>query len=311
MDFRSSLLDFDLSQFIKLSSTCGNPCTYDDCFCINRTISSPHHLPDSALRLNGYVVLLWESGGAHLSNNRRDYRIFPNMLLVCPPESICHLLSIEQSEISVMYIKPEFLNYLNILSSNSPNTYSNLRNSIMVKLSDEDAGCLSEMIISMERYISDSKENVYYKECTESIIRAIMFRIFYLVEKYNQSDTYDHSANEDDAYRNSVDSCERYFNKFIGLLAKDYRNHRQVKYYAKRMNLAPKYLSRIIKESSGIHASVWIDRYVVSEAKNMLRYSDMNIQQIAYELNFADPSFFGKYFKKHTGYSPKEYRAIS
>jgi AraC-like DNA-binding protein len=52
----------------------------------------------------------------------------------------------------------------------------------------------------------------------------------------------------------------------------------------------------------------WIERFVILEAKVMLRSSNMTIQQIADELNFPSQSFFGKYFKKSVGVSPKEYR---
>ena len=47
---------------------------------------------------------------------------------------------------------------------------------------------------------------------------------------------------------------------------------------------------------------------VILEAKAMLKSSEQSIQEIADELHFANQSFFGKYFKHHTGFSPKEYR---
>ena len=52
----------------------------------------------------------------------------------------------------------------------------------------------------------------------------------------------------------------------------------------------------------------WVDRFIILEAKVLLRATTMTIQQISDELNFGSQSFFGKYFKKHTGYSPKEFR---
>ena len=47
---------------------------------------------------------------------------------------------------------------------------------------------------------------------------------------------------------------------------------------------------------------------MILEAKAMLKSSEQSIQEIADELHFANQSFFGKYFKHHTGFSPKEYR---
>ena len=60
-----------------------------------------------------------------------------------------------------------------------------------------------------------------------------------------------------------------------------------------------------MKNLTGFTAVEWIERYVVLEAKVMLKASNLNIQQISDELNFPSQSFFGKYFKKNVGMSPK------
>ena len=74
------------------------------------------------------------------------------------------------------------------------------------------------------------------------------------------------------------------------------------------MNLTPKHLSRVVRVYSGKSVHQWIDDFVVLEIKNLLKYSDMSIQQISYELNFPNPSFMGQYFKRITGKTPGEYR---
>ena len=71
---------------------------------------------------------------------------------------------------------------------------------------------------------------------------------------------------------------------------------------------SPKYLSSVVKEVSGKTAARWIDESVILEAKALLKYSGMSIQEIAYHLNFSTQSFFGKYFKQHTGTSPSRYK---
>ncbi len=67
-------------------------------------------------------------------------------------------------------------------------------------------------------------------------------------------------------------------------------------------------MSTIIKQTSGKTAGDWIDDYILLEAKALLKSTNMTIQQISDELNFPSQSFFGKYFKRLTGVSPKEYR---
>lgn len=87
-----------------------------------------------------------------------------------------------------------------------------------------------------------------------------------------------------------------------------HKQERKVEFYADRLCLSPKYLSQTIKSCSGKTAGEWIDEYVALEAKALLRSTNMTIQQIGDELNFPSQSFFGKYFKRLTGMSPKAYR---
>ena len=71
----------------------------------------------------------------------------------------------------------------------------------------------------------------------------------------------------------------------------------------------PDYLSKIIRECDEQSALKWITNAVVTEAKLLLRRPDMNVSQVAIELNFPDQSTFGKFFKRNTGMAPARYRA--
>ena len=98
------------------------------------------------------------------------------------------------------------------------------------------------------------------------------------------------------------------FQQFIKLVHENYSRERQVIYYADRLCISPKYLSRLCREISGKSAPEWIDAYVMLEAKNLLKYSDMPIKEIVYRLNFSNQTVFYKFFKAHTGMTPTEYR---
>ncbi|MDR1673524.1 MAG: helix-turn-helix domain-containing protein, partial [Bacteroidales bacterium] len=75
-----------------------------------------------------------------------------------------------------------------------------------------------------------------------------------------------------------------------------------------KLCLTSKHLSAVIKKTTGKSAFEWINDYVILEAKSLLRATNMTVQQISEELNFANQSFFGKFFKRAVGVSPKEYR---
>lgn len=95
---------------------------------------------------------------------------------------------------------------------------------------------------------------------------------------------------------------------FMELVQEHYREQRLIGFYADKLCVTPKYLSKLVKDHTGRSAGEWIESHVILEARAMLQSSDMTIQQIAASLNFPNQSFFGKYFKRATGLSPKQYR---
>ena len=104
-------------------------------------------------------------------------------------------------------------------------------------------------------------------------------------------------------------STQQLVDRFQNAVVNHYTESRKVEFYANLLCLSPKYFGSIIKEQTGIAASVWISRYVIAKAKTLLHYrKHLSIQQISYELGFQDPAAFTRYFKTNTGLSPKEYR---
>ena len=101
------------------------------------------------------------------------------------------------------------------------------------------------------------------------------------------------------------------FDNFMSLVGEYHTTERGMAFYASRLGLTPKYLSKLIKQYSGRPAPEWIDSFVILEAKNMLKYSGFTIKEIVYNLNFPNPSVFYKYFKSHTGMTPSSGSGLS
>lgn len=100
----------------------------------------------------------------------------------------------------------------------------------------------------------------------------------------------------------------RISDQFINLVQQHFKKERFLDFYASKLEITPKHLSRTMKALTGITAVEWIERYVILEAQVLLKSTNMTIQQISDELNFPTQSFFGKYFKKNVGMSPKDFR---
>ena len=95
---------------------------------------------------------------------------------------------------------------------------------------------------------------------------------------------------------------------FLDCVKENYREHRELGFYAEQLSLSLKYMSQVIFDQTGRHPSQWIKDYVILDAKTMLRSGRYTVQQVADELHFPNQSFFGKYFKEAVGVSPKKWK---
>lgn len=107
--------------------------------------------------------------------------------------------------------------------------------------------------------------------------------------------------------RNTVTQSDYTFHEFTRLL-QQYPHEREVQWYAKKLEITPKYLSEICKDVSGKSAGEWIADITVAEIKHYLHNTTMPIRDIAQAMEFPNASFFCQYTKKHTGMTPNQFR---
>lgn len=152
------------------------------------------------------------------------------------------------------------------------------------------------MVSNAIRRCVQDKSNPYRLQVVQHLIMAI----FYSSEQIR-------NVRPEEKPRTNADVLSK---EFLGLMKENFRKERQLKFYADKLCITPRYLSRVVKESTGSSAADWIERSVVLEARALLKSTNMTVQQISDELNFPSQTFFGKYFKRRIGMSPKEYRRM-
>jgi AraC-like DNA-binding protein len=96
--------------------------------------------------------------------------------------------------------------------------------------------------------------------------------------------------------------------KFIQLVNNYYLEKRTIEEYADLLFITPNHLSQSIKAASGKNALAFINERIMTEARSLILYTDFDMAQIAWQLNFSDPANFGKFFKRHAGTTPLEFR---
>ncbi len=117
-------------------------------------------------------------------------------------------------------------------------------------------------------------------------------------------------SRHEEANRQSQSREQRIFSDFIQLLSRDVTHEHQVDYYASQLCLSTRYVSTLIKKVSGKAAKDWIDDALMTRIKIELKHTEKTVAQISDEMNFPNPSFFNKYFKRLTGTTPQAYRKL-
>lgn len=154
----------------------------------------------------------------------------------------------------------------------------------------------SDIIFKAVRNILKDKENPYRLQ----VVQHILMALFYSSERVR-------NVEPEAAARTNADVITK---EFLSIVKENFRKERQLKFYSDALCITPRYLSRVVKECTGASAAEWIERAVVLEARALLKSTNMTVQQISDELNFPSQTFFGKYFKRRVGMSPKEYRRL-
>ena len=193
-----------------------------------------------------------------------------------------------------MAFSRSFVNEVQIDLSSALPVYMRIGKAPVLEVSAEDVSEIRQLFQLIKAMLRSDKER-YRSE----IIRSLFTTAFYIITEISQRDR---------QVEQKQGRCEVLFNEFMTLLQQYSKRERNVSFYARQLNITPKYLSSVVKEVSGKTAARWIDESVILEAKSLLKYSGMSIQEIAYHLNFSTQSFFGKYFKQHTGTSPSRYK---
>jgi AraC-like DNA-binding protein len=139
-----------------------------------------------------------------------------------------------------------------------------------------------------------------YESKDKHILRALLYEILMLLDReYRKEYTPDSEA---------AVIVNRHIKSFTDIVNKDFKHHHNTKYYADKLYITPNYLNEIVKKATGINAKLYIQNKILSEAKKTLTYTNLSISEIADNLHFDSASYFIRFFRKHTGYTPLQYR---
>ena len=299
----NSVYSMELSQFMRLFSSERQIALGDD-FCIVN-VGYDQHLQEfeTPVRLNAYLVLFCISGSVRMSVNMKEFVLQKDELALLIPGYIGQIVDFDREhrdeiQYVIVGVSRNYLTSLHLDLNHLFNEGVQLLDTPCVKLSEEEKSIAINYLKLSRSILESSLSNK--RECLGSLISSLFFLSKGIFSQRVEAALLDSDKRSPRA--------EEVFQKFIRLLGEYHMQERMVGFYADRLALSSKYLSKLIRQSSGRSAPEWIDSYVIMEAKNFLRYSDMSVKEIVFRLHFPDQPAFTKFFKSHTGMTPVQFR---
>jgi len=245
------------------------------------------------VKLDLFISILCKEGFLKIRIGYTDYVVQKDDFVVISFQKVFHVIEVSKDfQAKIMCLEANFFQVEN--NSDSVEIQHLLREYPHQSLPTSKM----ELFIAVFNYISSvikDESNIYRKQIVFNCLNVLFHELCNLLIK-----------RKDDV--KVLTHHEDIFNKFIRHIDTHFYKERSIGFYADKASLTPKYFSTVIFRQTGKHAKEWIDQYTILEAKAMLKSTRLTIQEISYELNFATPSHFGRYFKHHTGLSPLQYR---
>lgn len=255
-------------------------------------------------RFNCYLALFCIDGDFTIEINLKPIQVRKNSLIICIPGSICRISQVNmdqmgQTHIVIIAVSKELMSTIRFDFNSLFNESIAAIDSPCITLEGEDYEiCKHYFNLATALYNSDNPG-------ARDAMRYLTSSVFYLVGSIWTSQI---KEAQEKGSRKSSHRSQIVLDEFLKLVAEYHTSERKVAFYADKLCLTPKYLSKLVNNASGRSAPEWIDSFVILEAKNMLKYSNMPIKEIVYTLHFPNQSVFYKFFKMHTGLTPSEYR---
>lgn len=202
----------------------------------------------------------------------------------------------------IWFTRSELWN-INLYARTSLADLTYLKQHPVVHLTADDITLLDSYFELLCRRMKDSSP-VLYPDIVRALVSTIMLEILSMMRR----------GELQEAKLNMQDDKAPGFHKrrtvdmFMQLVEQSDGKIRKVDEFASQLNITPKYLSTILKEAINRRPSDMIQLFTMKAIERRLRFSDMTMQEIANDLNFPNASFFGRYFKEHSGMTPMEYR---
>ena len=243
-------------------------------------------------RLQEGRIAIITNGRARVLINLIEYIFRPNYISLIAPGSIIQIIETSQDfDAHMMAIEHNFLPV-----SGKEEFFAHFlqrKKNLLLPLNNTDYVQIDYFLTVLWDVL---QEPVFRKEVIQHLLAGLLYNIEYIAKNKGQSES------SPLTHQNDI------FQRFISLVNTYSKTERNVSFYADKLCLTPRYLNTVIRQASQQTVMDWINQSIILEAKVLLKHSNLLVYQISDELNFPNPSFFSKFFKRMTGMTPQEYQ---
>lgn len=250
-------------------------------------------------RFDAGVFIVIISGRGDISINLSDYSVDESCVITLTPSSIVQIINYSE-DFNAYYIafSPEFLKDINHIQS-ALSFLPEIKNNPVLEFNET-----SKSVILKFCEIFQSVYNKQSDATMPGVIDNLLMSMLWGIAAAYRS----RNIIKDRKTAILTPRKSELYRKLLSLILENYKTDRTISFYAEKLCVSAKYLSVVTKGVSGKQIRGLINDAIILDAKSQLKNTYQTISQISNSLNFPNSSFFCKYFKKHTGMTPKEYR---
>ncbi|WP_300699980.1 AraC family transcriptional regulator [Bacteroides sp.] len=248
------------------------------------------------VKMNNGALIFCIQGEAEITIDLQKYHIVPNTSIIILPKCIFSLTSASEDFSARYFAYSDVMFKTACFRLDPPFIHFLKENACYTHTEENPLRALRGLIAASEGIYLDS-ENRFRETIAQNLLQIFFFDTFDKVSRLFTPEQI-----------NGSNRGEELFKKFISLVHTYCITQRDVAFYAEQLCISTRYLSSITNKIAKDSAKEIIDEVLMLELKVALQSTDLSLKEIADKYRFPDQSFFGRYFKKHTGMSPKEYR---
>lgn len=252
------------------------------------------------IKLSFTITIFCLSGTMHIRVNLQEFEMQANDVLIILPGAIGEFYDIStNARLAFIAYTGDYFQFTHHVTESM--SLQNLLRTCPLYHMTEEAMQECMVIYRLMKSKIQETDNPFRKGALNGYTQVLTYNAYQhlLLSEHKQRKTEKNKSRQ-----------QELFDRFMEEVRQHYTQERSISFYADLLCVTPKYLSHVVHAVSGQYAGDWINSYVILEAKALIKSRKYTMQQISDMLNFANSSFFGKYFKEAVGCSPTNYQKM-